>query len=735
MAFFARCAAVALVLVVSLGAPSAVADAAKAREREALRKALVESIQRSSLKAARVSAQVVSLEDGAVVFGQNADELLNPASNVKLVTAAVALARLGLDFRFDTELLTDEPLKDGKTKVLYVRGKGDPTLTTERLYGIVGELLHTGLKEAAELVVDDSYFDAERLAPGYDQESSDRSYMAPTGALSLNWNAIGVYLRPGNAVGAKAAVELEPPSEYFVVDSSLTTGKRHLRRFAVSSKLDKDKGVQRIEVRGSVPFERGTWSVWKKIDEPALYFGHTLKAMLAQRGVKVKRVRPGTVPPAARMLYVSQSDTLDIVLKRLNKHSSNFVAEQLVKTLGAEVKGLPGSTAQGIEVIEEFLEKEVGLARGSYVMKNGSGLNDTNRFSAAQLVKVLRHMYGRFPLASEYLSAVAIAGKDGTLRYRFEGSDAVGRLRAKTGTLENVSALSGYVQAVGNELFAFSVVVNDFPGRAGTVVQHIDALGAMVASTGSARGPDSAVAALTPSSVVGPIDELKSRSRTYLAMGRQGDKRNISFLRTAWRNEKDPAVRAVVAEALYLSDPQDYLGARMLVDSFAATEEVYGRLRKVALALSEEVPGIASLAELGSGGNLEALGRLLEVARAAVADETAQEPMAETLAEVARSAPDELLLAMRGASEAEAKASTALLARGLVKDADPEHPFWPALRRSMGALDAELAAFARRTEAELSLEIALVKAPPAAATTAEETAPPKVSPEDARPGG
>src|SRR5207244_7648890 len=136
----------------------------------------------------------------------------------------------------------------------------------------------------------------------------------------------------------------------------------------------------------------------------------------------------------------------------------------------------------GIEVVEEFLEKEVGLPRGSYVMKNGSGLNDTNRFSAGQLTRVLRAMYERFPTAPEYMSSVGIAGKDGTLKYRFEGSDAVGRLRAKTGTLENVTALSGYVQAVGGQHFCFSFFVNDYPGRSGPVVQGMDALGAAVAA-------------------------------------------------------------------------------------------------------------------------------------------------------------------------------------------------------------------------------------------------------------
>ncbi len=724
-------------LLTLLVASSALANA-KEKDREALKKALAELVKRSPLSTARISVQVYSLDDDEVVYAENADELVNPASNVKLVTAAAALSHLGLEYRYETEFLTDAELKQGKAKLLFVRGKGDPSITTERLYNFVSEILHTGLREVQDIVIDETWFDADRVPPGYDQEKSDRSYMAPPGAVSLNWNAVGVYLRPGEGgVGSKAVVEIEPDSEYFVIDNQLVTGNRKSRRFSVTSKPDKDKTRQRIEVRGSIPDERGSWSVWKKIDSPPLYFGYTLKQLLKERGVKVKgRVRLGTVPPTAKILYVGQSETFDVVLKRLNKHSSNFVAEQLLKTMGAELKGPPGTTLKGIEVVEEYLEREVGIPRGTYVMKNGSGLNDTNRFSAAQMVKVLKHMYERFPLAPEYLSALGVAAKDGTLKYRFEGSEAAGRLRAKTGTLENVSALSGYVQAVGGEKFAFSVMVNDFPGRASAVLQHIDALGAALAAVGSGSTPTDAALAMTrPRSVVGPIDEVKTRVRTYLALGRQGDKRNIPFLRTAWRNEKDPAVRAVVAESLYQSDPQDYLGARALLDSFSAGDEVYGRLRRVAKALSIEVPGVSSVVELAASGNLDALSRLVELARASMADEQARNDIADALAEVARTAPEELLVSMKSAPPPERDAALSLLARGMVKAADPEHPFWPALKKTMGGVDAELAAFAREAETSLSVHIAEEKAPKPVDAPEGGGRPPDGAAAEARPGG
>jgi len=727
----------AALMVLSALAPSP-ALAGKEAERAALKKALLEVLQRPTLKSARVSFDLTSLDTGERLVQQNADELLNPASNVKLVTAAAALWKLGPEYRFETEFLTDSELRDGHAKVLYVRGKGDPSITNERLYGMVTEIVHAGLKDVGDVVVDETWFDAERLAPGFDQERSDRSYAAPTGAVSINWNSVGVYVRAGTGPGQKGVVEVEPASEYFVIENGLVTGSRRYRRFSVSSDPAPDNR-QRIVVRGSVPPDQGAIATYKKIDNPPYYFGHTLKQMLIMRGIKVHgRVRAAGTPDGARLLAVSQSETFDTVLKRMNKHSSNFVAEMLIKTLGAEAGGRPGTFAKGIEVVEDFLEKEVGIPRGTYVMKNGSGMNDTNRFSAAQMIKLLRYMFANEAYSPEYLSALGIAGKDGTLKYRFEGSDAVGRLRAKTGTLSNVAALSGYVQAVGGERFVFSVMVNDFPARPGLgpVVDSVDALGAAVAAYGSARGPQDAVASLASQGVIAPAEEAKTKIKTYLALGRQKDKRNISFLRTVWRSEKDPAVRAVVAESIYRSDPEDYLGARTLLDSVSGTPEVYGRLRSLAREMGMEVPAVPAVVEVAAQGNAEALGKLLELVRPSSGDAVAEKEVSTALSEVGRTAPEELILALRNSPAPDRDAAVTMLARGLVRAADADHPFWPALRKSMGALDPATATFAKQVDSTLSLKIAEEKAPRSVAQVpAASPGPARDATAETRPGG
>jgi D-alanyl-D-alanine carboxypeptidase/D-alanyl-D-alanine-endopeptidase (penicillin-binding protein 4) len=727
-----------LIVLLSVVSSAVFAAPPRVSDREALKKTMEAVIEKSTLKNARVGVQVRSLDDGQIIFSKDADELLNPASNVKLFTAAAAIWKLGPEYRFETEFLVDPEFKEGKAKTLWVRGRGDPSITTERLYGMVSDILHAGVKEVQDIVVDDSWFDAERVAAGFDQEYGDRAYLAPTGALSLNWNTVGVFLRPAETAGGKATIEVEPPSDFFVIEGDVSTGNKTQRRFTVTSSVDKDKVRQKIEAKGVVPVEKGVWSVWKKIDQPALYFGFTLKQLLVQRGVKVKgRIKGGVVPYGQKMLVSSQSDTLDIVLKKLNKHSSNFVAEQLIKTIGAEGRGAPGSHAKGLDVVEEFLEKEVGLARGSYVMKNGSGLNDANRFSATQMNKLLVTMMNRFQYMPEYVSSVGIAGKDGTLKYRFEGSDAVGKLRAKTGTLETVSALSGYVESVGGEHFVFSIMVNDFSGRAGTVVPNIDALGAAVAATGSRAGPGAAVAAMTPPTVVGPFEELKARLHTYVGLAQKGEKRNVALLRTAWRNEKDPAVRAIIADALYQSDPREGANVRVLLDSALASDDVYGRIKKASLEAGFDLPVLPSLVELASAGNVDAAARLFDYVRVDASDERASAWLSEQLAVVATDAPQELLLALKSVPEGDRGVVIDSLVRGLVKAAQPEAPLWGVLRQAQGAADPAMVTFAKGLETTLSLKIAEAKAPgaPAAVMATPPAAPPTTGQNNPTPGG
>ncbi|HUJ24612.1 MAG TPA: D-alanyl-D-alanine carboxypeptidase/D-alanyl-D-alanine-endopeptidase, partial [Myxococcales bacterium] len=681
-------------------------------DRDALRHAVEQLLSQPPLNTARVSVEVDSLEDGQAIVARNPDDLLNPASNTKLVTSAAALLRLGPEYRFTTDYLGDRPITRGAVRTLYVKGRGDPSVNTERLDGLVSDLWHRGLRTVGDIVLDDTFFDREEFGPGWEQETSDKAWAAGVGALSLNHNAAEIYISPGERTGGRARIEVEPDvRDYFVIDDGVVTVRQNGRRKLRPRTLAEGERT-RVAVEGRIPLRAEPIVMYRRVGDPTFYYGQTLKMLLKRRGIRVSgRVMRGTVPSGAVLIQSYDSPELAEVVRDMNKVSSNFIAEMLVKTLGAELKGTPGTWAKGIEVTEDLLA-EVGVPRGTYVLKNGSGLNDTNRFSAKQITTLLQAVWKRFPVASEFISSLGIAARDGTMRLRMEGTDAAGRLRAKTGTLERVTALSGYVQSMGGERFAFSVLVNDWTGRMGPVTSSIDRLGVMLASAGApeAGGREAALAAL---SQLGPQDatpaELKARIATYAQLSAAADKKNLPFLRTALRTERDPLLRVVLADALYRSDPDGGGGA--LLEAMPASPELFLRLRSVGRELSLPVPAVSSLLDLAVDGSPEALARLFALAPLARGndhDEQLATLLRDGLVEVGEASPDEMLAALRAAPGPQAQAAVQLVSDGLIDEGDEvvRYPLAQLIKSALaqaGApaeqLDGWLAALERREPA------------------------------------
>ena len=173
--------------------------------------------------------------------------------------------------------------------------------------------------------------------------------------------------------------------------------------------------------------------------------------------------RLATVPSSGtRILAAHDSAPLAVVVHDLNKRSNNLTAEQVVRTLGAEIVGRPGTWEKGLEAIGRFLHA-LGIAKGSYTMTNGSGLYDSNKFSAEQLTTVLRHAMRDFRISAEFTASLGIAGTDGTIAHRMANTLAERYVRAKTGTLANVSCLSGYAGSPGHPPLIFSILMNDVP--------------------------------------------------------------------------------------------------------------------------------------------------------------------------------------------------------------------------------------------------------------------------------
>lgn len=679
------------------------------------------------LAQSRTGILVYDLEAGRPVFEHNADELLNPASNMKIVTTVAALSVLGPGHRFATEILVDEEPVGGILKGnLYLRGKGDPSLDTERLFRVVRELRFLGLKEIqGAIVVDDTYFDDQYDGPGWEQDDSDRPYMAGAGAVSLNFNAVGVHVHPGEKAGGKARIGLDPPSDYLILEDRTETAPPSGRqRIEVKSLAEGNR--QRIVVSAWMPLGRRGGVFYRRISHPALYTGETLKAMLGEQGVTVKgKVRLGATPARLRPWYVTHSEPLAVLIHKLNKWSQNHMSEMLLKTLGAEVHGAPGTWAKGASAVEDFLAREVKIPRGSLVMRNGSGLNDTNRISARQIVQILSWARNQLLVAPELLTSLPVAGVDGTTRNRMGGTPAEGRVRAKTGTLQNVTALSGYATSLGGRAYAFAVVVNDYPGRLSRIIPGVDAIGTAMAAVGSPGGGDAAIALSRPpaNEPSTPLEILGARMTTFAQLGGAADARNTRFLRTALRSERDPALRLAIAEALHLSDRRDGEAVGTFLEAFSATPEVYGRLRQAARIAGLGVPLVDSLIDVAATGNQEALSALFQLAALDPADAEMEVEIAHGLVEIGRTAPSELLLALNAAPGETRSLAIRLMGLALAGDPQkvktargsrPQEPgqnFAAGLTRAAAGGDPSLVAFARSLEEQLAASVAEAREP------------------------
>lgn len=440
-------------------------------ERPAWLKARLDAIFVSpALAGAKVSAMVLDAESGKPIYGRNEKTGLNAASNVKLVTSAAALALLGPEFRWKTAVLGLAPAEGGRAVNsagelqgdLSLRASGDPTLTAQDLAELASELGAIGLRKVrGGLVVDATAFDRATVGPSYDEKSDSAAFRAPSSAASLNGNAVAVTVTPGPSAGAPARVVMDPPSSNLVLTGRVITATKGPAAPIVQTS-DAGSGQTRVTVSGRIRLGSEPRTVLRRIVQPDLFLGQTFKQLLQKRGITIdKPLRVAAAPKdGLRTLATHDSPTLAVVVHELGKRSNNFVAEQILRTLGAEVMGRPGTWQKGLDAVARYLDG-IGIPRATYTMRNGSGLYESNRFSAEQIATVIRSAMRDFRISGEFLASLAVSGADGTLANRMAGSAAERYVRAKTGTLAKVSCLSGVAGAPGQKPLVFSFLMND----------------------------------------------------------------------------------------------------------------------------------------------------------------------------------------------------------------------------------------------------------------------------------
>jgi serine-type D-Ala-D-Ala carboxypeptidase/endopeptidase (penicillin-binding protein 4) len=399
---------------------------------------------------------VKDLESGRVLFEHNARLPFNPASNAKIVTAAAALSRLGPDHRFVTRVL-GRIEGDRVVGGLYLQGGSDPSLLTADLAQLAGRLRQLEVRTVeGPLYLDTSGFgERDRDPPGFRSFRSSHSYRAGVDALSLNGNVIRIAVAPGEELGAPGLVTVAGESEYLSLRLRVITS--HRTRLRVGTAIGpKQRTV--VQVSGRIALGSEPLRFWRRVYHPSLYAGHAFRAQLSVAGVEIgKVVQVRAAPLDTPVLVEHRSESLAAIIRRGNKRSSNVVAEHLLLALGADVFGLPATFDKGRRAVGLYLKK-LGLRPGSVFLENGSGLSRRSRIRPADLVTVLERAHDELGVGPDLLTSLPVAGLDGTLLRRFEGSQATGFVRAKTGTLSGISCLSGYAGFRDRRLLVFSLL-------------------------------------------------------------------------------------------------------------------------------------------------------------------------------------------------------------------------------------------------------------------------------------
>jgi D-alanyl-D-alanine carboxypeptidase/D-alanyl-D-alanine-endopeptidase (penicillin-binding protein 4) len=404
----------------------------------------------------QVSISVVDARTGAEIFSHHEDLALNPASNMKIVTAVAALEALGPSFRMRTGLYGT--LTDGRVETLYLRGFGDPDLRSEDLDAMAHELRGQGVRRVGRLVVDGRYFDESILPPAFEQQPDEMAaFRAAIAAVSVDRSAYNLRIVPGPSTEARPDVQFEAPA-HFDVENALTTADGGEAR-VVAVQRQGDDGRLELNLRGPVPLGVRGLSYRRRVEHPTYYAGHMMVAALDRAGVRCGDVSLGATPSGESLLASHASEPVSVLIRALGKESDNYTAEMLLKVMGAE-RAQPGTSARGVEVVRGVLQ-DAGVDVSGITMVNGSGLFTGNRIAASHLTRLLTYVYRDPHVSAEFLASLAVAGQDGTLSERLTDVRPAGIVRAKTGTLADATALSGYVLGPEpGQAIAFSVIVN-----------------------------------------------------------------------------------------------------------------------------------------------------------------------------------------------------------------------------------------------------------------------------------
>jgi serine-type D-Ala-D-Ala carboxypeptidase/endopeptidase (penicillin-binding protein 4) len=420
----------------------------------ALQKKIDKLLANKDLIGGKLSVLAVAYPEGTIVYDREANLTVNPASVTKLFTAAAVLARFGPDHRWQTEILVGE----GDCPDLYLVGGGDPGLFEDDVKKLVDGAKAKGVTCVDHLYYDVSLFDDAILPPHYEEKKSDAHWRPKIGALGMCDGNLNIRIFAGDYPGAVPRVTVEPSSSCVMIDSRALTVETVEEGKNLAVSVRESKGNVVVQVTGQIPMKRQNGvMVRKAIPHPDYFTACYARDLMRSRGIKVKqkKVAAGKVPPGAKSVATLGSNTLKTDLRRMQRWSKNYVAEQFVKLMG-EGRCTPLTFKCGLRVVRQTLSR-FHLNHRCLQMENGSGLFDANRVSAGQVVRLLIEVANQKEWGDLYRKALPLGGKSGTLKERMKKVKRP--VRAKTGTLDYHSSIAGYIERRGGGYIAFAILM------------------------------------------------------------------------------------------------------------------------------------------------------------------------------------------------------------------------------------------------------------------------------------
>lgn len=425
---------------------------------DSLEERVIQILKKSLPKNSEYSVTCFSTRKNDYIIKINSHLPLIPASTNKLFTTGVSLMSLGPDFTINTEIYCDDnDLSDGVINGnLYLKGYGDPTITTEDLKNLVQKIKAQQVNHiTGNIIVDDSFFEETFYRNEWIEDENISVPLPPISAITINNNSINLRVIGSNKTGKAGRIILDDELDYFqVINRTQTTNSR--TKISVTSSFENNK--ETIIVSGRIR-RNSSATLRVHIKRPEYYAGNLLVKILRENGVSFwGEIKKGKVPKfSERISYISTP--LFEFLKPINKNSNNFYSEHLFLIIGANYAGGNGSPFDASQAINTYL-KSLNIYEPNFSMVDGSGISRQNRFSTETLVKFLNQIFLNPAIFNEFYNSLSIPQNDGTLHNRFSNLFPPERLRGKTGTLNGVTSLAGYVTASSGDLLIFAINFN-----------------------------------------------------------------------------------------------------------------------------------------------------------------------------------------------------------------------------------------------------------------------------------